>query len=45
MTEDQLNNLVKTGPLSEKNVIHWRVPGTNVPLLPKREKLLFLLII
>ena len=35
MTEDQLNNLVKTGALSEKNVIHWRVPGTECPPTPQ----------
>ena len=35
VTEDQLNNLVKTGALSEKNVIHWRVPGTECPPTPQ----------
>ena len=35
MTEIQLNNLVKTGALSSKEVIHWRVPGTECPPTPQ----------
>ena len=35
VTEEQLNNLVKTGALAKKDVIHWRVPGTETPPEPK----------
>ena len=35
VTEEQLNNLVKTGALAKKNVIHWRVPGPENPPTPK----------
>ena len=31
VTEEQLNNLVKTGALAKKDVIHWRVPGPENP--------------
>ena len=33
--EEQLNNLVKTGALAKKDVIHWRVPGPENPPTPK----------
>ena len=35
VTEEQLNNLVQTGTLSKKDVIHWRVPGPECPPSPK----------
>ena len=35
VTEEQLNNLVKTGALAKKDVIHWRVPGPENPPTPK----------
>ena len=35
VTEEQLNNLVKTGALAKKDVIHWRVPGLENPPTPK----------
>ena len=35
VTEEQLNNLAKTGALAKKDVIHWRVPGPENPPTPK----------
>ena len=35
VTEEQLNNLVKTGALAKKDVIHWRVHGPENPPTPK----------
>ena len=35
VTEEQLDNLVKTGALAKKDVIHWRVPGPENPPTPK----------
>mgnify|MGYP006990210096 CR=1 FL=1 len=35
VTEEQLKNLVKTGALAKKDVIHWRVPGPENPPTPK----------
>ena len=33
--EEQLNNLVKTGALAKKDVIHWRVTSPESPPTPK----------
>ena len=42
VTEEQLNNLLKTGALAKKDVIHWRVPGPESPRTPKdREVVVF----
>ena len=35
VTEEQLNNYVKTGALAKKDVIHWRVPGPENAPIPK----------
>ena len=45
VTEEQLNNLVKTGALAKKDVIHWRVPGLENPPTPKDGEVVVLLII
>ena len=35
VTEQTLNEHVQVGILAAKNVIHWRVPGTETPPEPK----------
>ena len=35
ITEEQLTGYVVTGALSKKEVIHWRVPGTEDPPEPQ----------
>ena len=35
VTEEDLNEYVQTGVLAQKDVIHWRVPGTETPPEPK----------
>ena len=35
VTEEDLNEYVQTGVLAKKDVIHWRVPGTETPPEPK----------
>ena len=33
--EEDLNNFVATGTLAKKENIHWRVPGEEIPPVPK----------
>ena len=33
--EEQLNGYVLTGALAKKEIIHWRVPGTENPPKPQ----------
>ena len=35
VAEEDLNEYVQTGVLAKKDVIHWRVPGTETPPEPK----------
>src|SRR4051812_47601117 len=35
VTEEELSNLVATGALAKKEIIHWRAPGEEVPPEPK----------
>src|SRR5215216_1415752 len=35
VTEETLNEYVQMGVLAKKDVIHWRVPGTETPPQPK----------
>ena len=35
VTEERLNGFVATGALAKKEVIHWRVPGSECPHEPK----------
>ena len=35
VTEEAMNEYVQIGILAKKDVIHWRVPGTETPPEPK----------
>ena len=36
-----MNEYVQTGVLAKKDVIHWRVPGTETPPEPKYGEVIF----
>ena len=40
VTKEELNEYVQKGVLAKKDIIHWRVPGTETPPEPKEGELI-----